>query len=428
MKSFLLFLLILCPLAAQPNSGSGLIDFDSGIVDNKYAQTVGLGRLLLSNYKFAWQITRAANGDKTFNFIAYKCIYSLTVWVQNDFYSWPLPFPICTQLSQSSAEDIGPVQAGLLDFSFLAPEAPHHIVYGPFAKPFSPRLAAQIPVTPPDPQMIMLDGFSNNLVEFDVTTFALTSQVTLPPQPRVYSIRPSDTGPENEVWTAHAGTVDEISICDLGAQSVLATIPTPSLVPGNTVPVGIVFTNSGNTALYAVSYYTPDSMGNQGALLVFDAASQTLTSTLLLKDAPTTIVMAPDGLTAYLLSSNGNITYYDVLSGTADLTASTYTPGMSGGYPGAGSPVFIHPDGTRLFWNVGYLLSVFDLTTRKVTNSFNSGLPSTSGVSIQMSQDGSTVWFANGLGNVIILDTRNGTVLSTYQTSPESQVFPAPAY
>jgi hypothetical protein len=135
--------------------------------------------------------------------------------------------------------------------------------------------------------------------------------------------------------------------------------------------------------------------------------------------------MAPDALTAYLLSSNGRITYYDILRGTADLSVSTFTPGKSGGY-GFGK-VFIHPDGTRLFWNENYLLDVFDLTTRQVINQFNSGLPSTSAVSMQMSQDGSTVWMANGLGNVAVVDTRYGNTVATYQTDPETQVFPGPA-
>jgi hypothetical protein len=137
--------------------------------------------------------------------------------------------------------------------------------------------------------------------------------------------------------------------------------------------------------------------------------------------------MAPDGLTAYLLSNAGEITYYDVLSGTADLSVSTYTPGMSGGYPGLGTSVFIHPDGTRLFWNVGTQLDVFDLTTRKVTNQFNSGLPTTSAASIQMSQDGSTVWFANGAGNLAIVDTRYGNVLGQLTASPGTAVYPGPA-
>lgn len=89
--------------------------------------------------------------------------------------------------------------------------------------------------------------------------------------------------------------------------------------------------------------------------------------------------------------------------------------------------MFIHPDGTRLFWNVGTQLDVFDLTTRKVTNQFNSGLPTTSAASIQMSQDGSTVWFANGAGNLAIVDTRYGNVLGQLTASPQTAVYPGPA-
>ena len=55
---------------------------------------------------------------------------------------------------------------------------------------------------------------------------------------------------------------------------------------------------------------------------------------MLLKFVPAALLMAPDGLTAYILSNTGTITYYDVLSGTSDLTVSTYPPGSNAGYPG----------------------------------------------------------------------------------------------
>jgi hypothetical protein len=87
--------------------------------------------------------------------------------------------------------------------------------------------------------------------------------------------------------------------------------------------------------------------------------------------------------------------------------------------------VFIHPDGTRLLWDVGQL-EVFDLTTRKIVNEFKFGLPSTSGTSMQMSQDGSKVYVGNGLGAVVILDTRYGNMLASYQETGPSQVFGGP--
>jgi hypothetical protein len=195
----------------------------------------------------------------------------------------------------------------------------------------------------------------------------------------------------------------------------------------NTVPAGIVFTNDGTTALYAVSYYMPDSSGNKGVLLAFNAASRTLTSTLPLKYAPTALVMAPDGSTAYVLSNGGMITYYDVLSGTADLSASTYPPGSDAGYPGANSAVYIHPDGTRLFWNVGVYLTVFNLTTRTVTNQFNSGLPTTVGRTFSLSQDGGRAYFSDQQGDVAILDTLYGNILATYtETGASVAVFGGP--
>lgn len=451
MKLWCLLLLALSPLFAQdetyqfgvyqyPNGGSGT-------VTTYYTQYQGQWERNVIQY--TWTVERAANGDKTIVFSANRCLYAppTTVFYNGHFSlldnSTP---PECNLLSYSQAISLGPIQAAFTWFYSLAPgQVAHNIDYIPndyfkylpaIAEPvhpgvtpgraLRPRLTVAQPSTPGDPEMIFLDGLSYNIVEYDVMTDTIASQVTLPPQARVFALQPTIMGPENAVWTAHAGTVNEISICDLATQSVMATIPTPSLNPDNTVPVGLVFTNGGEAALYAVSYYTPDSSGNNGALLIFDAASQTLAYTLPLKYAPTALLMAPDGLTAYLLSNTGMITYFDVLSGTADLTASTDTPGMENGYAGANSDVFIHPDGTRLFWNVGTQLEVFDLTTRQVTNSFNSGLPSTS-TSMQMSQDGSTIWFANALGNVVIFDTQSGGILGTYQV-PESSVYPGPAY
>jgi hypothetical protein len=452
MKLLCLLLLALSPLFAQnetyqlgvyqyPNGASGTIATDYVDSSIPYDQAVT---------QYTWTVARDVDGNKTIIFSAYRCDYSAPREIHYDpqDFSKVLIEPAenlgCDTLSYSQALLLGPIQSAFNWFYSLAPgQVAHNIDYIPndyfkylppqFA-PYKhdtgaaprPRLTVAQPATQVDPEMIFLDGLSYNIVEYDVMTDTITSQVTLPPQARVFALQPTIMGPENTVWTAHAGTVNEISICDLATQSVVATIPTPSLNPDNTVPVGLVFTSGGEAALYAVSYYTPDSSGNNGTLLVFDAASQTLAYTLPLKYAPTALLMAPDGLTAYLLSNTGMITYFDVLSGTADLTASTDTPGMENGYAGVNSDVFIHPDGTRLFWNVATQLEVFDLTTRQVINSFNSGLPATS-TSMQMSQDGSTIWFANALGNIVIFDTQSGGILGTYQV-PESSVYPGPAY
>jgi hypothetical protein len=137
--------------------------------------------------------------------------------------------------------------------------------------------------------------------------------------------------------------------------------------------------------------------------------------------------MAPDGSTAYVAgSSGGTLTYYDVLSGTADLTVQTYAPGSEYGYPGTGTALFIHPDGTRLFWNVGVYLITFNLTTHTVTNVFNSGLPTTVGRTFTLSQDGRKAFFSDPLGDVAILDTLYGYQVATYNTGAATSVFGGP--
>jgi hypothetical protein len=266
-KLLLLLLLALCPLFAQPNSGSGLVDFGSGIADNKYGRPNSGVNYLISNFKYAWQITRAANGDKTFQFVVYKCIYTLKINYGPAFLLIPLPFPVCTQLAQSGAEDFGTIGAGLGLFNSLAPGlVAHNVVYGPFAERARPDLTVEQPATPADPQMIMFDGLGSNMMKFDLTTFAILSQVPLfPTGVSTFGVRPAATDPANEVWTAYdafgagAGPVGGITIIDLGAGKVVGTIPNNA----NVVPVNIVFTNSGNTALEAVDYATPDSSGNQ---------------------------------------------------------------------------------------------------------------------------------------------------------------------
>lgn len=426
MKFLCVFSLFLGTLIAQPNTGSEIIDFGSGVTDELYDR----GLLVLSD-RYSWEITQVMTGPneyaKAFTYSDQACGYYKSQYLAGGGYTYiKVTEPICTPIAESVAKAESPIQAALVEYYSLAPDVYHFPpAYKSDARSIRPRLAIVQPTTAPDPALIFLDGLGDSLYEFDLTTFGVLGQVVVPSTSGPLGVRPAATGDANEVWVANGGA--GVSVADLSAQGVIATIPTPS-IPVAVAPAGIVFTNSGDTALYAVGYYSPDASGNNGALVVFDAVNRKVTATLPLKYAPTALVMAPDGLTAYLLSNSGMITYYDVLSGTADLSASTYTPGLAGGYPGASSAVFIHPDGTRLFWNVGYMLTAFDLTTRKIAGYFNSGLPSTSGSSIQMSQDGSTIWFANGPGNVVILDTRYGNILATYQTSPESAVYPGPAY
>jgi hypothetical protein len=269
----------------------------------------------------------------------------------------------------------------------------------------------------------MLDGLGNSLLQFDLTNFSILSQVVVPSTVGPYGVRPTLMGPQNEYWVANGAS--GIAIANLATQKVTANIATPSVPPG-ALPVAILFTNDGITAFEAFHYNTADASGNLGLLVVFDAVKQAVTSTLGLKYAPSAFVMAPDGLSAYLLSYTGMITYYDVLSGTADLSITTFTPGQEGGYPGNGAPVFIHPDGTRLFWNVGPQVESFDLARHQVTAEFNSGLPTTSGITMTLSQDGLTVILSDGVGNESFLDTQFGSPQGSFTAVAAAQVFAGP--
>jgi hypothetical protein len=89
--------------------------------------------------------------------------------------------------------------------------------------------------------------------------------------------------------------------------------------------------------------------------------------------------------------------------------------------------VFIHPDGTRLFWSVGVQLQVFDLTTRKVTQQFSSGLPTTvSSPAMYMSQDGGRVYVGDRLGDVVIMDTESGNIVVSFNTGAAISVLGGP--
>jgi hypothetical protein len=372
--------------------------------------------------EYFWTITRAPNGDKTFTISAEQCVVLTAKYggapeflVLNFL---PEGGIICHQLSYQNAITLAPVTVALTAFYNLAPgQVAHTIVDVPFATAH-PKLTSVSPATPQDAQMIYFDGITNGLVNVNLATGITLSQYTIPTftQVSVFGIRPSVTGASNEVWAVAPQTIYVVNTAN---GTLSGSIPLPSLASTAANPAGIVFTNSGATALYAVGYDSPDSAGNNGALLLFDVASRTLKSTFLLKYAPTAIVMAPDGLTAYLIGA-GKITYYDMFSGTADLTAPF--PLLI-----TGQQVFIHPDGTRLFFNTNYVLNVFDLTTRKVVSQFNSGLPSTGGTTMQMSPDGSNVWFSNAGGTLAIMDTRYGVVLGMPTASPQTSVYPGPA-
>ena len=142
-------------------------------------------------------------------------------------YFWAyLPKPNCTTLTQSQAENLGPIAEGMLEFYNYHPDAPHDpLIYNPSPPAAPPKSFSQFvthrqlssaaprpeftsvpPLTPPDPQMIFLDGLSNNLLEYDLATQNVTGTVVVPSTTGPLGIRPVSTGAEHEVWTANSGT------------------------------------------------------------------------------------------------------------------------------------------------------------------------------------------------------------------------------
>jgi DNA-binding beta-propeller fold protein YncE len=407
-----LFLLLLCRAAAQ-NPGAGIIE--EAKEDIRYIEKNDTGKVILqADDEFRYIIYRNPDGSKTFLFSVYQCPEYGNLALVN------LTAAPCLPLSRSEALSLEPVQEAIGDFLNDGSNAPHRIVYSQLSSSKAPSLPVrQAQASPAPAQMVLLDTYSTNrIVKVDLTTYAIVSQVNLPSEPSAFAFRPVATGPANEVWIAHAaGTSNTVTVVDLSAGKLLATIQTSSVAPNFTFPAGIVFTNDGATALCAVRYNGRDAAGNLGALLSYDVATRKLVSTLLLKVAPTSLLMAPDGLTAYIVDGQGgNIAYYDVLSGTADLTVTRL-----GGFTG---PAFLHPDGTRLFWDAGQL-EIFDLTTRKIVSEFKFGLPTTSATTMNMSQDGSRVFVGNGSGAVVVMDTRYGNILAKFQAPGPAQVFGA---
>jgi hypothetical protein len=315
----------------------------------------------------------------------------------------------------------------MIEFIHVAPNAPHYWDYQATGT-LKPHLTTAQPLALPNPSMTFLDGFTYNFTQFDMVTNSVIASFALPSQAGAYAFRPTSTGANHEIWATHGGTVNEISISDLTAGAVLSTISTPALDTNNSTPTGIVFTKDGNTVLYAAGFYKPDSSGNNGVLMVFDAVHRTLKSTFPLSIIPTNLIMAPDGLTAYLIGS-GKILYYDILSGTADLSATFPVNQTTFGNTIFGPVVFIHPDGTRLFFdNYGYSLGTFDLTARKMTTNIPYTFPVGDGMGeLQMSQDGSTITLLDRQGNISSYDTQYWNLTPVFSTNPMYAIFSGPA-
>jgi hypothetical protein len=296
-----------------------------------------------------------------------------------------------------------------------------------------------------NPQLIVLNGTGNNSVFLrDLKTFAASNTVLLPDgMSQTFGVRPVSTGVAREVWTHHStitGTGGQMLVTDLASGRNAATISINT--PRNFSADQILFSNSGKTAYVVCREQDADATGDFAALRIFDADARTLKSTARLPLVQVDFaMMAPDGLTIYLIGKGSlgreQITYYDVLSGTAELSVFAQEP--LAGAVGLFNPLFpldkpqLHPDGNRLFIlhnfqvraasiDSAYAVSVFDLAQRKVASKFpltfaNGG----KGRKMELSQDGTQLTILSDKGEVQFMDPISGLVFGGFQ-GPDTTV------
>ena len=197
MKILAAFLLSSCWLLAQ-NESFPVIDFGGGIVQQQTVNSINLGQVVVSNTQYYWNITRAANGDKTFTFSAMHCVYATVAVVLGVTTATISLLPQCRPLDESAAEILGPVSAAMVQFIHLAPNVPHYWVYDAAVRAAGPRLTTAQPNSPADPSIVFLDGFSYNLVKFDLATSSVAASVALPQQARTFAVRPTTAGAQND--------------------------------------------------------------------------------------------------------------------------------------------------------------------------------------------------------------------------------------
>lgn len=248
------------------------------------------------------------------------------------------------------------------------------------------------------PQLVILDGLGDNrLATIDLSTFATRFSATLPAGVRSLGLRPAASGPSIEAWVAHSQIGNQISIVNHQTGAITGQIPTK--LDESVESVGLVFSTSGQTAFQAVNFFN-QALPAPGSLLVFDTAARKITNTLPLPFRPQGILISPDGSTVYVVGDE-KIAYYDLLSGTADLTAS---------FPYFYGAPLIHPNGSRIYALQGDQVAVFDPQSRRTVATFKLGFaqPRDSGTMMQLSQDGLLLSIMSYQRDSVVLDAVTG--------------------
>ncbi len=274
------------------------------------------------------------------------------------------------------------------------------------------------------PELVLLDGKSNNrMVSVNLWTFAARYSADLPNGIRNFGLRPApDGGPSPEAWVAHSNIGTLFTVVNLDSGAIVGKVPTT--LPGE--PRGVVFSNSGNTAFEILDSGTPTP---GGTFVVLDTAARTIKKTLAIPFAPEGILISPDGSTVYVIGPGAagtkNILYYDLLSGTADLTVTVPNPDVFFG------PYLIHPNGSRVYGQNGSQIFVFDPQARQVISKFKLGLaPGVFFQSMQLSPDGLRIHLLDNaashgqpVNNIFVLDSVTGHNFGSLPIGGTASVF-----
>lgn len=211
-------------------------------------------------------------------------------------------------------------------------------------------------------RMAVLCGTTENTLRLvSVQSLAVGRSIALPAAARALALRPG----QSEVWVAHGGASNQISIVDMVGERVAASIPL-RLNP-QVVPVGVFFSASGRNAYVVVRH--AESTTDRGFVIVIDPAARTIRAQVSLgTTTPQAAVLSPDGNALYIGGASINeagvsepsLSTFETVTNTVSLTA--------GGLPAVPEQLALHPNGLRIFipFPTTFALDEYDVQARRV--------------------------------------------------------------
>jgi hypothetical protein len=190
--------------------------------------------------------------------------------------------------------------------------------------------------------------------------------IVLPAGARIPQLRANS----NELWTAHSGVANQISITDLNTERVAANIQL-RLNPQAQI-IAFFFTANARTA-YVVTRNT-DTPNERGTILIIDVPTRAIRGQIsLATNTPSAAVLAPDNNTIHIFGTSLNdlgvaepsVVNVDILTGNVFVAATGLTQ--------VPEHIAIHPNGTRIYFLQPQVtaLDEYDTQTRRVVRRVN---------------------------------------------------------